>query len=118
MIRRPVASRHEYSWACTSDGVSAQSSVASTAVLTIFPLELNSLARIDRRHKGKHFAAAVQQLTGGLSADARRFCTRDYRSVPMRSGVFAMSSSILDGSLPPASAKSGRPPPPPPTIGA
>ena len=30
----------------------------------------------------------------------------------------ASSSPIFDGSLPPASAKSGRPPPPPPTIGA
>src|SRR5687768_8640450 len=30
----------------------------------------------------------------------------------------ARSSLIFDGSLPPASAKSGRPPPPPPTIGA
>src|SRR6185436_8614813 len=29
-----------------------------------------------------------------------------------------MSSAIFEGSLPPASAKSGRPPPPPPTIGA
>src|SRR5688572_18682839 len=30
----------------------------------------------------------------------------------------ASISAIFDGSLPPASAKSGRPPPPPPTIGA
>ena len=30
----------------------------------------------------------------------------------------ASISPIFDGSLPPASAKSGRPPPPPPTIGA
>ena len=36
----------------------------------------------------------------------------------MTDGTFSSSASIFDGSLPPASAKSGRPPPPPPTIGA
>src|SRR5262249_54467730 len=52
------------------------------------------------------------------AAILRGFPERQESSFCNTTGAAASNSPILEGSLPPASAKSGRPPPPPPTIGA
>src|SRR6266542_1707160 len=75
MIMRPAASRHEYSCACASEGVSTQSAAAIRVFRSIFPFELNSLAWIRPPAQGKGPAAFYQALTGSLSVQASRFCT-------------------------------------------
>jgi hypothetical protein len=57
---------------------------------------------------------------GGPTAGTLRFVYDrvNPRAAATSSRAFASSASMFEASLPPASAKSGRPPPPPPTMGA